>query len=187
MKNRLYQHIFQTGFEIASRVPGIELPVFGAQQLAAPHAVKAGGAHRIDPLFQRDAPATGPDIAAALLDVSPLAERVARVAKIDAENRVLVHPCDFFGMRPAVPQMIKIKDQADIVAGRLFQQLELLEETARDNIGLVLDFYHLWDSGTHPEEIARVNKNAIFCVDFCDSSDAFGEGGDIQQRGRDVW
>jgi len=70
---------------------------------------------------------------------------------------------------------------------RLSQQLELLEETARDNIGLVLDFYHLWDSGTHPEEIARVNKNAIFCVDFCDSSDAFGEGGDIQQRGRDVW
>jgi sugar phosphate isomerase/epimerase len=70
---------------------------------------------------------------------------------------------------------------------RLDQQLELLEETARDNVGLVLDFYHLWDSGTRPEEIARVNKDLIFCVDFCDSLDPFGEGGDVRQSGRDVW
>jgi sugar phosphate isomerase/epimerase len=70
---------------------------------------------------------------------------------------------------------------------RLDQQLELLEETACDEMGLVLDFYHLWDSGTNPEEIARMNKKAIFCVDFCDSLDEFGKGGDIQQRGRDVW
>ena len=60
---------------------------------------------------------------------------------------------------------------------RLDQQLELLEETARDNVGLVLDFFHLWNSGTRPEEIARVNKDLIFCVDFCDSLDAFGTHG----------
>jgi sugar phosphate isomerase/epimerase len=70
---------------------------------------------------------------------------------------------------------------------RLEQQLELLAETARDNVGLVLDFYHLWGSGTRPEEVARVNKDLIFCVDFCDSSDAFGQRGDPRQRGRDVW
>ena len=70
---------------------------------------------------------------------------------------------------------------------RLEQQLELLHETARDNVGLVLDFYHLWDSGTRPDEIARVNKDLISCVDFCDSLDGFGERGDAQQRGRDVW
>jgi sugar phosphate isomerase/epimerase len=70
---------------------------------------------------------------------------------------------------------------------RLEQQVELLAETARDNVGLVLDFYHLWDSGARPEEIAKVNKHQIFCVDFCDSSDRFGEGGDGAQRGRDVW
>jgi len=70
---------------------------------------------------------------------------------------------------------------------RLHQQLELLAEAACDNVGLVLDFYHLWGSGTRPEEIARVNKDLIFCIDFCDSSDAFGEGGDPGQRGRDVW
>jgi len=70
---------------------------------------------------------------------------------------------------------------------RLEQQLELLEETACENVGLVLDFYHLWDSGTRPEEIARIDKKHIFCVDFCDSFDGFGERGDVQQRGRDVW
>jgi sugar phosphate isomerase/epimerase len=70
---------------------------------------------------------------------------------------------------------------------RLEHQLELLDETASANVGLVLDFYHLWDSGTRPEEIARIDKERIFCVDFCDSLDAFGERGDVQQRGRDVW
>ena len=70
---------------------------------------------------------------------------------------------------------------------RLGQQLELLAEAGCDNVGLVLDFYHLWGSGTRPEEIARVNKDLIFCVDFCDSLDAFGERGDPRQRGRDVW
>lgn len=70
---------------------------------------------------------------------------------------------------------------------RLSQQIELLEETACDNVGLVLDFYHLWDSGTRPEEIARLDKRHIFCVDFCDSSDEWGTGGDPAQRGRDIW
>jgi sugar phosphate isomerase/epimerase len=70
---------------------------------------------------------------------------------------------------------------------RLDQQLELLEETARDNVGMVLDFYHLWGSGTKPEEIARLKKDVIFCVDFCDSQGAFGARDDSRQRGRDVW
>jgi sugar phosphate isomerase/epimerase len=70
---------------------------------------------------------------------------------------------------------------------RLDQQLEMLAESGCDNVGLVLDFYHLWGSGTGPEEIARVNKDLIFCVDFCDSLGGFGERGDPQQRERDVW
>jgi sugar phosphate isomerase/epimerase len=70
---------------------------------------------------------------------------------------------------------------------RLDQQLELLEETACDNVGLVLDFFHLWNSGTRPDELARVDKERIFCVDFCDSLDAFGSHGDASQAGRNVW
>ncbi len=70
---------------------------------------------------------------------------------------------------------------------RLDRQIEIIEETACDNVGLVLDFYHLWGGGTHAGEIAKMNKDFIFHVDFCDSTDAFGEGGDPEQRGRDVW
>jgi sugar phosphate isomerase/epimerase len=70
---------------------------------------------------------------------------------------------------------------------KLSQQLELLEETACDNVGLVLDFFHLWNSGTLPEEIARVPADRIYCVDFCDSLDRHGGHGDIQQSGRNVW
>jgi sugar phosphate isomerase/epimerase len=70
---------------------------------------------------------------------------------------------------------------------RLDQQLELLDEAACDNVGLVLDFYHLWGSGTRPEQIAQVPMERVFCVDFCDSADGFGERGDPGQRGRDVW
>jgi sugar phosphate isomerase/epimerase len=70
---------------------------------------------------------------------------------------------------------------------RLDQQLELLDEAACDNVGLVLDFYHLWDSGTEPEAIAKIDKGLIYCVDFCDSLDEFGTRGDARQRGRDVW
>jgi sugar phosphate isomerase/epimerase len=70
---------------------------------------------------------------------------------------------------------------------RLDQQLELLAEAACDNVGLVLDFYHLWGSGTRPVDLIRVKKEQICCVDFCDSADQFGERGDPEQRGRDVW
>jgi sugar phosphate isomerase/epimerase len=69
----------------------------------------------------------------------------------------------------------------------LEQQLEVLAEAGRDNVGLVVDFYHHWGSGTRPEAIARIPKERIFCVDFCDSADGFGERGDPGQRGRDVW
>jgi sugar phosphate isomerase/epimerase len=71
--------------------------------------------------------------------------------------------------------------------GGLAKQIELLEETARDEVGLVLDFYHLWGSGTTPDEIARMDQKNIFCVDFCDSLDPFQQAGDIEQRGRNVW
>ena len=70
---------------------------------------------------------------------------------------------------------------------RLSQQLELLAEAACNNVGLVLDFYHLWGSGTRPDEIAKIKKESIFCVDFCDSVGGFGERDDPRQRGRDVW
>jgi len=70
---------------------------------------------------------------------------------------------------------------------RLDRQIEVLEEYGRDNVGLVLDFYHLWAAGTLPDQIARTKVDHIYCVDFCDSLDPPGEVPEASQRGRDVW
>ena len=49
------------------------------------------------------------------------------------------------------------------------QCLELLGEANRDNVGLVLDFWHFWAGGdTSPDEVARLDKSLIYGVHFCD-------------------
>ncbi len=70
---------------------------------------------------------------------------------------------------------------------KLEQALELLDATERDNVGLVVDFWHLWDGGATAEQIAKLNKDIIFCVHFCDSLEPWGQRGTFEQRGRDVW
>jgi sugar phosphate isomerase/epimerase len=51
----------------------------------------------------------------------------------------------------------------------LSQCLEVLEEAGRDNVGLVLDFWHLWASAkTTPDDIAKLDKALIYGVHFCD-------------------
>jgi sugar phosphate isomerase/epimerase len=69
----------------------------------------------------------------------------------------------------------------------LRQALETIDGAEQDNVGLVIDFWHLWDSGTTAEEIAKLDRNLIYCVHFCDSLESCGERGTFEQRGRDVW
>ena len=70
---------------------------------------------------------------------------------------------------------------------KLEQVVEVLDATERNNIGMVIDFWHFWDSGATAEQISKLNKNQIFCVHFCDSLEPWGQRGTFQQRGRDVW
>ena len=65
--------------------------------------------------------------------------------------------------------------------------IEVIDAAVQDNIGLVIDFWHLWDSGATPEQVVKVNKNLIYCVHFCDSLEQWGQRGTFEQRGRDVW
>lgn len=47
--------------------------------------------------------------------------------------------------------------------------LKLIENTGASNIGLVIDFWHLWaGEETKPEEVAKLDKNIIYGVHFCD-------------------
>ncbi len=51
----------------------------------------------------------------------------------------------------------------------LAQCLEVIEAAGRDNIGLVLDFWHLWATRkTTPDDIANLDKALIYGVHFCD-------------------
>lgn len=70
---------------------------------------------------------------------------------------------------------------------KLEQVIETIDAAGEDNVGIVIDFWHLWSSGATPEQIAKVNKNLIHCVHFCDSLDQWGERGTYEQPGRNVW
>jgi len=51
----------------------------------------------------------------------------------------------------------------------LDQCLKLVDATGRDNVGLVIDFWHFWASrGGTPEEISKVDKSLIYGVHLCD-------------------
>ena len=51
----------------------------------------------------------------------------------------------------------------------LSQSLEVIEEADRDNLGMVIDFWHLWAGyGTDPGEVAKLDKSMIYGVHFCD-------------------
>lgn len=51
----------------------------------------------------------------------------------------------------------------------LSQSLELIKLVDRDNLGMVIDFWHLWSGGeTVPEEVAKLDKSQIYNIHFCD-------------------
>jgi sugar phosphate isomerase/epimerase len=51
----------------------------------------------------------------------------------------------------------------------LAQTLEVIEEAGRDNLGTVVDFWHLWAGlDTTPDDVARLDKNLIYGVHICD-------------------
>jgi sugar phosphate isomerase/epimerase len=51
----------------------------------------------------------------------------------------------------------------------LWQSLELLEKAGRDNVGMVVDFWHLWAGGeTTPKDVAKLPKSMIHGIHFCD-------------------
>jgi len=51
----------------------------------------------------------------------------------------------------------------------LAQTLEVIAEADRDNLGLVVDFWHLWAGGdTTPDEVARLDQRLIYGVHICD-------------------
>lgn len=61
-----------------------------------------------------------------------------------------------------------------------------VEAAERDNVGLLLDFWHLWHAGATPDELARLDPRIIAGVDLGDSLGLPGEP-DPGQASRQVW
>lgn len=70
--------------------------------------------------------------------------------------------------------------------GSLAGAVEAIDAAGRDNVGLVLDFWHLWQCGTTPDEVARLDRRFISGVDLADSSGLPGSP-TPDQRSRCVW
>lgn len=63
------------------------------------------------------------------------------------------------------------------------QMLELIDEAEADNVGMLIDFWHVFTSGGTPDEIAKLNKDQIYCVHYCDSVACNGS----DHSDREVW
>lgn len=70
--------------------------------------------------------------------------------------------------------------------GSLADAVAAVDLAERDNIGLVLDFWHLWQTGATPDQLARLDPRIIAGVDFSDSLGGPG-GRDASQASRQVW
>ena len=63
------------------------------------------------------------------------------------------------------------------------QMLELVDAAACDNVGILIDFWHCFTSGSTPDDIAKLDKDLIRAVHFCDSVKGDGSSHDD----RDIW
>lgn len=69
---------------------------------------------------------------------------------------------------------------------RLGDAIEAVERSGQANVGLAIDFWHLWNAGAVPDEVARLDMRLIRCVDVADSIGPAGSAADPDQRGRRV-
>jgi sugar phosphate isomerase/epimerase len=71
--------------------------------------------------------------------------------------------------------------------GTLAAALEIIQRADQDNIGLAVDFWHMWNTGTTPADISKLDGGLIRCVDVADSVGPAGSDVSDDQRGRRVW
>ncbi len=65
-----------------------------------------------------------------------------------------------------------IRFQIEVVAFTTFntlaQGLEIIDLVGRDNVGMVIDFWHLHCGKTRPEELAHMDPSLIYGIHLCD-------------------
>jgi sugar phosphate isomerase/epimerase len=71
--------------------------------------------------------------------------------------------------------------------GKLSRMVRILEEVGQDNVGLAIDFWHLWSTSVEPDEVARLDGRLIRSVDVCDGLGPRASAASADQRSRRVW
>lgn len=65
-----------------------------------------------------------------------------------------------------------VRYQIEVIAHTKFntlgQALEVIRRINKPNVGLVIDFWHLYASGSTPADVAALDPSLIFGVHFCD-------------------
>jgi|GEM_PF-264028 len=51
----------------------------------------------------------------------------------------------------------------------LEQQVRILERADRDNLKIVIDYWHCYTSGASPEDVANIDKRHLYGIHVCDS------------------
>ncbi len=81
------------------------------------------------------------------------ARNLARLADMAAEKNLLLY-IEALGWCPL---------------NTISDQLELIDRAERDNVRMVVDFWHCYVAGDTPDRIARMDKASIYGVHVCDS------------------
>ncbi|MDC0609551.1 sugar phosphate isomerase/epimerase [Vibrio sp.] len=65
-----------------------------------------------------------------------------------------------------------VRYQIEVIASTQFNTLnhalQVIDTLKKPNVGIVVDFWHLYASGSQPSDIAKLDKNIIYGVHFCD-------------------
>lgn len=70
--------------------------------------------------------------------------------------------------------LIYLEALAWLPLNRLSDQIEVIDRADRDNLRIVVDFWHCYASGDTPEDVARLDPALIHGVHFCDSLQHYG-------------
>ncbi|MGN1013722.1 MAG: sugar phosphate isomerase/epimerase family protein [Butyricicoccus sp.] len=69
---------------------------------------------------------------------------------------------------------------------KISQALKVIEAAGKSNVGIVIDFWHMWTTGETPEFVSGLDKDLIKIVHICDGI-SFDGGVPVQDVLRDVW
>jgi len=98
------------------------------------------------------------------------ANNLREISKIGEEYGVRFY-LEMLGWTPAAP---------------LVRGVEIIDESGVDNVGIIIDFWHMYVSGTDPDVIAKIDKRYVNGAHFCDSL-KLELGQPITQSLRDVY